>query len=126
LDSARPGAPAIAKDLASVLFVMVLRADLEVLAPAAGLLRLLNQRMTARAVLAILRDPVRAWKLDDLAQTAASPRATLVRAHRKAAGAASLAFLTDLRLGLARRRLSSGPIPTDDFVKLTVVPSLRM
>ena len=54
LDGARPGAPAIAKDLASALFMMMLRAHLEASAPAEGLLRLLNQRMTAQAVLAMV------------------------------------------------------------------------
>ena len=73
-----------------------------------GLLQLLNQRMTAQAVLAMVRDPMRPWTLDDLAHAAASSRATLVRAFRKAAGIAPLAFLADLRLGLARHRLSSG------------------
>ena len=108
LDGARPGARAIAKDLASALFVMMLRAHLEASAPAEGLIRLLSQRMTAQAVLAMVRDPLRAWTLDDLAQTVASSRATLVRAFRKATGVSPLAFLTDLRLGLARRHLGSG------------------
>src|ERR1700730_8373320 len=115
LDSARPGAPAIAKDLASALFVMMLRVHLEASAPAEGLLRLLNQRMTAQAVLAMVRDPMRAWTLDDLAQTATSSRATLVRAFRKATGVSPLAFLTDLRLGLARHRLGNGATSIDQI-----------
>ena len=115
LDGARPGAPAIAKDLASALFVMMLRLHLEASAPAEGLLRLLNQRMTAQAVLAMVRDPVRAWTLDDLAQTATSSRATLVRAFRKATGVSPLAFLTDLRLGLARHRLGNGATSIDQI-----------
>jgi AraC family transcriptional activator of mtrCDE len=98
---------AIAKDLASALFVMMLRTHLEASAPTEGLLRLLEQRVTAQAVLAMVRDPVRAWTLDDLAQTATASRATLVRAFRKAAGVAPLEFLIDLRLGLARHRLRS-------------------
>jgi AraC family transcriptional activator of mtrCDE len=105
LDGARLGAFAIATDLASALFVMMLRTHLEASVPAEGVLRLFNQRMTAQAVLAMMHDPVRAWTLDDLAQTAAASRATLVRAFRKATGMAPLAFLTDLRLGLARQRL---------------------
>jgi AraC family transcriptional regulator, activator of mtrCDE len=108
LDGGRPGAAAIAKDLASALFVMMLRFHLEASEPAEGLLRLLSQRMTGQAVLAMVRDPVRAWTLDDLAHTAASSRATLVRAFRKASGVAPLAFLADLRLGLARHRLAGG------------------
>jgi AraC family transcriptional regulator, activator of mtrCDE len=115
LDGTRPGALAIARDLASALFVMMLRGHLEASAPAEGLLRLLNQRMTAQAVLAMVRDPVRAWTLDDLAQTAASSRATLVRAFRKATGLSPLAFLTDLRLGLARHRLGNGATSIDQI-----------
>ncbi len=115
LDGPRPGAPAIAEDLASALFVMMLRAHLEASAPAEGLLRLLNQRMTAQAVLEMVRDPARVWTLDDLAQTAAASRATLVRAFRKATGVAPLAFLTDLRLGLARHRLGSGSASMDQI-----------
>ena len=102
----RPGAAAIAKDLASALFVMMLRAHLETPGLADGLLRLLNQPATARAVLAMVHDPLRNWTLDELADVAAASRATLVRAFQKAASAAPLAFLTDLRLSLARRRLS--------------------
>jgi AraC family transcriptional regulator, activator of mtrCDE len=115
LDNGRAGAAAIAKDLASALFVMMLRAHLEESAPAEGLIRLLNQRVTAQAVLAMVRDPVRVWTLDDLARTAASSRATLVRAFRKAAGVAPLAFLADLRLGLARYRLGSGAASMDQI-----------
>jgi AraC family transcriptional activator of mtrCDE len=81
----------------------------------AGLLRLLNQRVTAQAVLAMVRDPIRDWTLDDLAQTAASSRATLVRAFRTAANIAPMAFLTDLRLGLARHRLASGAESIDQI-----------
>lgn len=115
LEGGRPGAAAIAKDLASALFVMMLRAHLEGAAPTQGLLRLLNQRMTAQAALAMVRDPVRAWTLDDLARTAASSRATLVRAFRKATGMAPLTFLADLRLGLARHRLGSGAASMDQI-----------
>lgn len=107
LTELRPGAIAIARDLASALFVMMLRAHLEVSAPAEGLLRLLGQRVTAQAVLAMVRDPVRAWTLDELAVLAAASRASLVRAFRKTAGVAPLEFLADLRLGLARHRLRS-------------------
>jgi AraC family transcriptional activator of mtrCDE len=115
LNGDRPGAASIAKDLASALFVMMLRVHLEASAPVEGLLRLLNQRMTAQAVLAMVRDPVRDWTLDDLVQTAASSRATLVRAFRRAAGVTPLAFLADLRLGLARHRLGSGIASVDQI-----------
>jgi AraC family transcriptional regulator, activator of mtrCDE len=56
LDGARPEASAVATDLVRVMFV---RRHLEDQPPLAGLLALLPQRMTAPAVLAMLRDPAR-------------------------------------------------------------------
>ena len=108
LDGDRPGAAAIAADLASALLVMMLRDHLEEAPPPQGLLALLAQRTTALAVLAMLSDPARDWSLDELASCAAASRATLVRAFRKAAEIAPLAFLTEIRLGLARQRLITG------------------
>lgn len=108
LDADAPGAAAIATDLASALFVMLLRAHLESVGTSPGVLRLLGQRGTMRAVLAMVREPAHDWTLDGLAHHAMMSRATLVRAFRAAAGIAPLAFLADLRLSLARQRLQRG------------------
>lgn len=108
LDDNRPGAAAIAADFASALLVMMLRDHLEASPPPHGLLALLAQRPTAQAVLAMLTDPARDWSLDELADRAAASRATLVRAFNKAAGIAPLAFLSEIRLGLARQLLMAG------------------
>lgn len=105
LDGDRLGAAAIAADLASALFVMMLRLHLEKAAAGNGLMLLLASRPTARPVQAILRDPARDWTLDELANEAHVSRATLVRAFRQAIGMAPLAFLGELRLSLARRKL---------------------
>ncbi|WP_407525994.1 AraC family transcriptional regulator [Methylobacterium oryzisoli] len=113
LSDERAGALAIAENLASALFMLMLRIHLEGSAPADGLLRLLAQRVTAQAVLAMVRDPIRTWTLDDLSDVSATSRATLVRAFRKAAGVAPLEFLSDLRLGLARHRLRTGAAPLE-------------
>ncbi|MDR6291471.1 MULTISPECIES: AraC family transcriptional regulator [Inquilinus] len=108
LDADRPGAAAITTNLASALLVMMLRAYLAASSASGGLLRLLGSRPTARAVLAMLREPARPWTLTDLAARAATSRATLVRAFRAAVNCPPLAFLTDLRLSLARRQLLRG------------------
>lgn len=113
LNHIRAGSVAVAENLASALFMMMLRAHLEASAPAKGLLRLLGQPLTARAVLAMVRDPVHAWTLDELASLAAASRASLVRAFRGAAGVAPLEFLTDLRLGLAHHRLRTEAVSLD-------------
>lgn len=108
LEGGGPGALAIATDLASALFVMFLRAHLLAQPPVEGLLALLGERSTSLAVGAMLRDPAAEWTLDALADLAATSRATLVRRFRQASGLAPLAFLTELRLGLARQRLAAG------------------
>jgi AraC family transcriptional activator of mtrCDE len=113
LTELRPGAIAVARDLASALFVMMLRVHLDTSTPTEGLLRLLRQRVTAQVVRAMVRDPVRAWTLDELATLAVTSRASLVRAFRKAAGVAPLEFLGDLRLGLARHHLRTGSASLD-------------
>jgi AraC family transcriptional activator of mtrCDE len=70
-------------------------------------MRILVTPPSARAVTAMLTAPARAWTLDALAAEARVSRATLVRIFRKAAGLAPLAFLSELRLELARHRLAS-------------------
>lgn len=108
LEAARPGAPAIASDLSSALLVMALRAHFDREPADRGLFALLGQRQSARVVVAMLGALDRDWTLDDLAQQAGASRATLVRLFQKSAGLAPLAFLTELRLGLARRKLLAG------------------
>lgn len=108
LSAARPGAGAIAADLASALLVMILRSHFDREPSGEGLLGLMTQRQTARAVAVLLADPARPWTLDELAHEAGASRATLVRLFQKTAGLAPLAFLGELRLGLARAKLLAG------------------
>ena len=115
LEGDASGARAICCDLASALLVMVLRVHFQRGVTQGGLLRLLSQRQTARAVTAMLNDPARSWSLDDIAASANTSRATLVRDFRKLAQVAPLGFLTELRLGLARHSLSSSDRPLADI-----------
>lgn len=107
LDDGAPGARAICGDLASALLVMVLRVHFQRGASQDGLLRLLSRRQTARVVVALLKDPGKAWSLDDIAASASTSRATLVRDFRRLAQVTPLGFLAGLRLGLARHSLST-------------------
>lgn len=115
LEAAAPGARAICCDLASALLVMVLRAHFRRGTDRNGLLRLLGQRQTARAVTAMLHDPGRPWSLDDIAASASTSRATLVRDFRRLAQMAPLGFLAELRLDLARHSLASSARPLADI-----------
>src|ERR1700694_2631879 len=105
LQAARPGAATIATELATALFVMMLRLHFEQSASSSGILRLLASSSSARAVTAMLRAPAHPWTLDELAAEAHVSRATLVRIFRREGDLAPLRFLSELRLGLARQRL---------------------
>src|SRR6202795_3323434 len=107
LQAARPGAATIATELATALFVMMLRLHFEQSASSSGILRLLASSSSARAVTAMLRAPAHPWTLDELAAEAHVSRATLVRIIRRGGDVAPLGLLSELRLGLARHHLGS-------------------
>jgi AraC family transcriptional activator of mtrCDE len=105
LEEGRAGSAVIAANLAGALFVMLLRHCLDRDPPVHGLLALLTTRETARAAAAMLTNPARDWGLDELASLAAVSRATLVRAFRRLGDMPPQAFLTEMRLGMARNRI---------------------
>jgi AraC family transcriptional activator of mtrCDE len=107
LENAQAGAKAIATDLASALFVIVLRIHLAREGCDSGLLGLLAHQQAGRAVAAMLDDPAKIWTLDELAARANASRASLVRMFQRTAQLTPLKFLTELRLELARRKLSA-------------------
>jgi AraC family transcriptional activator of mtrCDE len=111
LEEDRLGAALIAATLASSLMMIVLRTQLESEREANGILALLARRQTARALAAMLAEPGRGWTLDELAKRASTSRATLVRLFRNAVRVAPLAFLTELRLSLARHRMLATSTP---------------
>jgi AraC family transcriptional activator of mtrCDE len=105
------GAEAIATDLASAMFVMVIRIHLNRDVGSGGLSGALAHPQIGRTVAAMLDDPARNWTLDELAACAHASRASLVRLFRRSAQQSPLAFLTGLRLELAQRKLSATTLP---------------
>ena len=106
LDSEIVGSNVIATNLASALFVMMLRLHLLQVPERRSMLSLLHDRTTSRAVVAMLKEPSKDWTLNDMAEAAITSRVTLVRAFRRVSGLAPMAYLAALRLDLARHRLS--------------------
>ena len=53
----------------------------------------------------MMKEPARAWTLDDLAKRANTSRATLVRQFKAAVNMAPVGFLAELRLTIARGRI---------------------
>jgi AraC family transcriptional activator of mtrCDE len=106
IDNEDPGSNLIATNLATALFVMMIRFHLRQVPERRSMLSLLQNRTSSRAVIAMLKAPSKDWTLDDIAAAAVTSRGTLVRAFRRASGLAPMAYLAALRLDLARRRLS--------------------
>ncbi len=115
VESARAGGSAIASDIASAFFVMVVRLHFERDGPHGGLLGLLAHRQAGRAVAAMLEDPGRPWTLDTLATCANASRASLVRMFRKLVHVAPVEYLSTLRLELARCKLATSSAPLGDI-----------
>jgi AraC family transcriptional regulator, activator of mtrCDE len=69
-EAGRPGATAVAEDLASAIFVMMLRGHIDQAACSNNLMTLLAAPPSARAVTAMLMAPARTWTLDALAAEA--------------------------------------------------------
>src|ERR1700736_6465455 len=107
LQAARPGAATIATELATALFVMMLRLHFEQAAASTGILRLLASSSSARAGPPMLRAPAHPWTLDELSAEAHVSRAPFVRIFRREGDIPPLVFLSELRFGLARYRLGS-------------------
>jgi AraC family transcriptional activator of mtrCDE len=106
LDAGQPGAALIAADLSRAFFVMLLRLYLEEAPERGKPLCLFQDCVTARVVVALLREPAKEWTLDEMAEIGVTSRATLVRAFRRACGLSPVAYLASLRLDLARQRLA--------------------
>jgi len=104
----RPGNVEIAVNLISVMLLMTLRSHFEALLSQHGFPLILGPRTTQQAILAMLKEPAHKWTLDALASVSATSRATLIRAFKKSTGLTPLAFLTALRLDLARQKLLFG------------------
>jgi AraC family transcriptional activator of mtrCDE len=90
---------------------MVVRIHLYREGRGSGLLALLAHRQLGRAVAAMVNDPARSWTLDELAECANASRASLVRMFRGIVQQSPVAFLAELRLELARRKLSATALP---------------
>lgn len=106
LDAALPGSNLIASDIASALFAMTIRYHLGQKPGHGSILALLTERVTAKVAVALLREPARGWTLDELAVIGTTTRATLVRVFQQRVGVPPMAFLSKLRLDLARQRLA--------------------
>ena len=111
LEEDRLGSAVVAASFASSLMMFAFRPHFEVARGSEGILSLLARPQTAKAFAAMLADLARNWTLDELARQANASRTTLVRLFQAAVSMVPLAFLTELRLTVARHRILSSNSP---------------
>jgi AraC family transcriptional activator of mtrCDE len=97
----QPGALAIVTALSHALFAMALRAYSEQHPDTANVLTLLSDPRLGASVQALLKEPGRAWTIEDLGAIAAMSRATYARRFSDRAGMTVGDFLTQVRMTIA-------------------------
>jgi len=102
------GSDAIVRQLASALFALLIRAWLAQSPDVPGVFAVLAERRVQPALHAMLEAPQQPWTLATLAALCHLSRATFARVFGKAAGAAPLTVLTQLRMAQAARLLEGG------------------
>ena len=112
-DAMRPGAGAIAPQLASALFALLIRAWLELeQAPAApGLFALLAERRLQAVMQGMLEAPHQSWSLKDMAAACHMSRATFARLFHQVGGATPATVLMQTRMAQAACWLAQGAAP---------------
>lgn len=102
------GSDAIVRQLASALFALLIRAWLAQSPEVPGVFAVLAERRVQPALHAMLATPQQPWTVATLAALCHMSRATFARVFGKAAGAAPLEVLTQLRMAQAARLLEAG------------------
>jgi AraC-like DNA-binding protein len=101
------GSAALAR-LGELLVLMILRQAIDRGAAQPGLLAGLAHPKLRNAVGALLGEPARAWRMDDLADISALSRSQFMHSFHQTLGMTPGTFLAAWRLTLARRRLQQG------------------
>ena len=110
--AARPGAEAVVKRLAGVLFVQMVRAYVEQSKSPPAMLAAIADKQVG-AVLALMhKDPARAWTLETLARGAAMSRSGLAARFHQLVGTTPMQYLTLWRMQLARKFLGTSGLTT--------------
>jgi AraC family transcriptional regulator, activator of mtrCDE len=113
----RSGALAIVTFLSQVLFVLALRTYAQREGIPASLLVLLGDDRLSNAVLAMMKEPEKAWTVDLLARQANMSRATFARHFGEKGDTSPMDLLTSLRMQLACDLLGTTNLPSGDVAE---------
>lgn len=106
------GALAIATSLSQILFVLALRSHARREGIPASLLALLSDSRLSTSVLAMMKQPHKAWTVDTLARQANMSRATYARHFMEKGAMSPMSLLASLRVRIACDLLQNSNMPT--------------
>lgn len=112
LEEAKPGSYAVVDQLAYLLFVEILRQQVDSGTLANGLLVALFDARIGRALSAIHQNPEHDWSLASLADKAAMSRSSFADRFNRVAGLSPMKYLTLWRMAEARRLLTTTDLST--------------
>ena len=110
--AAKPGADAVVKRLAGVLFVQMVRAYIEQSSSPPAMLAAIADRRIGAVLSLMHKDPARAWTLEALAREAALSRSGLAARFHHLVGTTPMQYLSMWRMQLARRFLATSGLST--------------
>jgi AraC-like DNA-binding protein len=107
-----PGSTLASLHLTQLMFVEILRVHMESGSEKpGGWLRAIGDRRLASALRLMHGDPGRAWRLDELAAASAMSRTAFAVHFKTVVGMAPLTWLTQWRMGMAKRALIEEDVP---------------
>lgn len=110
--AAKPGAEAVVRRLAGVLFVQMVRAFIEQAESPPAMLAAIADRQVGAALALMHKDPARAWTLAALARGAGMSRSALALRFHRLVGRTPMQYLTMWRMQLARGYLTESALST--------------
>lgn len=119
LSEAKPGSYAVVDYLAHLIFIQVLRQQVEGEALSSGLLRALFDSKIGRVLNAIHQNPAQDWTLASLADKAAMSRSTFAERFNKLAGITPMRYLSLWRMAEARRLLVNSDLSTAQIAEMS-------
>ena len=119
LQQARPGFYATIDQLALLIFVEVMRVQMESEQIDKGLLFALFDAKLSKALTAIHESPQAHWTLESLAQQALMSRSAFSSAFNKAVGLSPMKYLTRWRMSEAKRLLQSSQLSVAQIAEIS-------
>lgn len=107
----KPGSSAIVHRLTEIIFIQIVRAFVERSGDEAGYLAGLLDRQLSKSLFAVHRSPEKPWTVESMAVLAGMSRTVFASRFSQLIGMTPLAYVTDWRMLIARRRLLDSDQP---------------